>query len=359
MSNPPAIGSATGPATGNGPRASAHPGAWRAADFADLRDITFAFERRHLQALDHALVTARATGRATEAIRREDFPLDDIQDDLDSIRHRVQKQCGIVLLRGLPVARYSREDLCRMFWGLGTHFGHAVSQSLLGDRLGHVTNVSGDNPAERGYRSRRELNMHTDSDDLLMMMCLRNAKSGGQSRFVSAMTVYNEMLNGCPELLAPLMRGFRYHWRGEQAEGEDPITRFRVPVFSHCKGAFSCVYLRAFIDMAAQELGEPLSDEERTALDTFEALCERADLQLAIDLKPGDAYLVNNYTTLHSRTAFVDHARPEERRYLLRLWLKAVDGRPVVDAVRRFYRDDGITGRENAGTMYLHAHADP
>ena len=334
-----------------------HPGAWRAADFADLGSISFELESRHLRALDRALAAARATGRPIETLRREDFPLAGIHEDLESIRERVQNKSGIVLLRGLPVSRYSRDDLCRMFWGLGTHFGHAVSQSLMGDRLGHVTNVSGDNPAERGYRSRRELNMHTDSDDLLMMLCLRNAKRGGQSRFVSALTVYNELLNSHPECLAPLMRGFRYHWRGEQAEGEDPITRFRVPVFSHCKGALSCVFLRAFIDMAAEELGEPLSGEEKTALDTFEALCERADLQLAINLKPGDAYLVNNYTTLHSRTAFVDHERAEDRRYLLRLWLKAVNGRPVVDAVRRFYRDDGITERENAGTMYLHAHA--
>ena len=353
MRSHPAIGSTTGLEIGP----ITHPGAWRAADVADLSTISFELDRRHLRALDRALATARASGRAIESIRREDFPLDDIAADLDVIRDRVQNQCGIVLLRGLPVAHYSRDDLCRMFFGLGTHFGRAVSQSLMGDRLGHVTNVSGDNPAERGYRSRRELNMHTDSDDLLMMLCLRNAKRGGQSRFVSALTVYNELLNSHPECLAPLMRGFRYHWRGEQAEGEDPITRFRVPVFSHCKGALSCVFLRAFIDMAAEELGEPLSGEEKTALDTFEALCERADLQLAINLKPGDAYLVNNYTTLHSRTAFVDHERAEDRRYLLRLWLKAVNGRPVVDAVRRFYRDDGITERENAGTMYLHAHA--
>jgi len=29
----------------------------------------------------------------------------------------------------------------------------------------------------------------------------------------------------------------------------------------------------------------------------------------------------------------------------------------VVDAVRRFYRDDGITGREGASTVYVHTGA--
>lgn len=335
-----------------------HPGAWKAADFKDLRSITFELRERHLRALDRALCAARATGRATETLTREDFPLGDIAADLDTIRRRVQHERGIVLLRGLPVTRYSREDMCRMFWGLGTHFGHAVSQSLMGDRLGHVTNVSGDNPAERGYRSRRELDMHTDSDDILMMLCLQNARSGGQSRFVSALTVYNEMLATYPRLLPTLMRGFRYHWRGEQADGQEPITRYRVPVFSHCNGMMSCVFLRAFIDMAAQDLGEPLSQREKAALDVFEQLCERSDLKLALDLAPGDAYLINNYTTLHSRTAFEDYDAAQDRRYLLRLWLRAIDGRPVVDAVRRFYRDDGITAREHASTIYEHACVD-
>jgi hypothetical protein len=228
----------------------------------------------------------------------------------------------------------------------------------MGDRLGHVTNVSGDDPDERGYRSRRELNMHTDSDDLLMMLCLQNARSGGQSRFVSALTIYNEILATRPDLLPILMRGFRYHWRGEQADGEEPITSYRVPVFSQCNGVTSCVFLRAFIDMAAQDLGEPLSQLEKTALDVFEALCERADLQLALNLEPGDAYVVNNYTMLHSRTAFEDYDAPNDRRYLLRLWLKSIDNRPVIDAVRRYYRDDGITARQGAGTIYMRDHAD-
>ena len=335
-----------------------HPGAWRAADFEDRSSITFELDTRHLHALDHGLAFARATGRNVESIGPEDFPLDRIADDLERIRDEVQNGRGIVLLRGLPVERYSREDMCRMFWGLGTHFGRAVSQSLMGDRLGHVTDVSGDNPGERGYRSRRELNMHTDSDDILMMMCLQNAKRGGQSRLVSALTVYNEMLATHPELVEPLMRGFRYHWRGEQEQGETPITAFRVPVFSFRDGLLSCVYLRAFIDMAAEDLGEPLDTLEKAALDAFDRLSERADLQLTLDLEPGDAFLANNYTVLHSRTAFEDHESTERRRYLLRLWLKAHAGRPVVDAVRRFYRDDGIRKREGAGTIYVHADAD-
>jgi len=335
-----------------------HPGAWTGSDSQGLANITFELGERHLQALDRGLAAARASGRPTEELRRADFPLVGIEDDLDDLRDQVQNGRGLVLLRGLPVSRYSREDVCRMFWGLGSHFGRAVSQSLMGDRLGHVTNVSGDDPSERGYRSRRELDMHTDSDDILMMACLQDAKRGGQSRFVSALSIYNVMLAKRPDLLHILIRGFRYHWRGEQAEGEEPISRFRVPVFSFSDGVLSCVFLRAFIDMAAEDLGQPLVDEEKAALDYFQELSESAELQVALNLEPGDAYIANNYTVLHSRTSFEDYDTADKRRYLLRLWLKAVHGRPVVDAVRRFYRDDGITGREGASTVYVHAGAE-
>jgi hypothetical protein len=335
-------------------RPVAHPGVWRGSDFDDLAEITFELSHHHLAALDRALERARARRCTLEAIVRDDFPLDHMGTDLAAIRNEVMHGRGVVLLRGLPVSRYTIEDLSLLFWGLGTHFGRATSQSLLGDRLGHVTDVSGEDPNERGYRSRRELVMHTDSDDLVMMLCVNDARAGGESRFVSALTIYNELLETQPDLLCILKRGFRYHWRGEQADGEPPITDYRVPVFSERDGLVSCVYLRAFIDMASDDLGSPLSAGELAALEHFESVADDPELQLRVTLEPGDAYLINNYTVLHSRTRFVDNDPPRPRRHLLRLWLKADETRPVVDQVRRFYRDDGITKRNGASTLYVH-----
>ena len=59
-----------------------HPGAWTGSDFEDLADITFELDERHLQALDRGLGAARASGRPTEELRREDFPLVGIEDDV-------------------------------------------------------------------------------------------------------------------------------------------------------------------------------------------------------------------------------------------------------------------------------------
>ena len=43
-------------------------------------------------------------------------------------------------------------------------------------------------------------------------------------------------------------------------------------------------------------------------------------------LEPGDIQYCNNYTILHSRTSFIDHDEPDQKRHLLRIWLYVPDG---------------------------------
>ena len=112
--------------------------------------------------------------------------------------------------------------------GLGLHLGHPVSQSNLGDLVGHVVNVGGDDRRERAYRNNRSLSLHTDRCDYIGMLCLNEAKTGGVSGFCSAIAVHNEILATRPELLAPLYAGYRLHRFGEQAPGE---PRSRRPGF--------------------------------------------------------------------------------------------------------------------------------
>ena len=43
-----------------------------------------------------------------------------------------------MLLRGFPVSELDTSDVGWMYFGLGLHFGTPVSQSNMGDLLGHV-----------------------------------------------------------------------------------------------------------------------------------------------------------------------------------------------------------------------------
>ena len=49
---------------------------------------------------------------------------------------------------------------------------------------------------------------------------------------------------------------------------------------------------------------------------------EIADEQhIEMELERGDMQFVNNYVALHTRSAYIDHEEPTQKRLLWRLWL--------------------------------------
>jgi hypothetical protein len=326
--------------------------AWKPADFPSADAYTITLGEPHFAAFDAALANNRRAGRAIDALTARDFDLAPIAADVAAWRDEVLHGRGFVVLREFPRARYTDDDLGMLFFGLGTHFGRAVSQSSMGDRLGHVVDVGGKDRRERAYRNSRELTLHTDRADVVAMLCLRKAATGGLSGYASVHTIYNEILASRPELLEPLFTGFPYHRRGEEAPGEPPITPYRVPVLSESEGELSTVWLRAYIEMAAKELGTPLTDVEQAALDYFDEVGRRDDVQLHFMLEPGHAIFFNNCTMLHNRTSFEDDPDPARKRHLLRLWLMLDGARPLAPAVHAYKGTRGIVGHAGTTTYY-------
>jgi hypothetical protein len=129
------------------------PSAWRPRDLADPRAYTVDLTDAHFAAFDAALARNRAAGRAAEDATAADFAGGAIAADLDAWRNEVLHGRGFVVLRGLSGERYAVDDQAAIFWGLGTRLGRAVSQSAMGDRIGHVTDVGGKDRRERAYRT--------------------------------------------------------------------------------------------------------------------------------------------------------------------------------------------------------------
>lgn len=324
-----------------------HPSAWRGEPESVYFDLTSA----HVEALDTALAKVRSAGLGIDDVTASNFDLSPIADDVASINHELLHGRGIVILRGFPVGDYSADDIELMYWGLGCHFGAAESQSNMGDRIGRVEDVSGKDYNERAYRNSVELAMHTDLTDIIAMLSIRKAASGGLSTYVSAAAVHNEILATRPELLAPLYRGFRYHRFGAEGPGEAPVTAHRIPVLSQRDGHLSVRIVPEYVYMAAEELGEPLSDIEVESLEYFDHVATRADMRFDVMLEPGDLSLMNNFTVLHTRDAFDDGPTEAEKRLLLRLWLSSDYDRPVVDSLEMFTRA-GIEPQAGGETYY-------
>ena len=307
-----------------------HPSAWKVADFAGPSDYTIELGAAQLRDIAAAMGRIKAAGLGLDDLRREHFEVPSLHPIFAEIRSEIEDGRGFVVLRRLPVEDYSKDELGMIFWGIGTHLGRGMSQSVMGDRLGHVKDFSREDPLARAYRNKQELSPHTDRADIVGLFCLRTAKSGGVSRLCSALSLHNVMLDEQPDYLERLYRGYVWHRRGEEQPGDLPYTPYRVPVYSNTEDRVSVRYVRSYIEAGETAVGRPMDDGERAVIDCFEAISKRPELMLEFTLQPGEMYFLNNYTILHARTAFDDgDAAEDQRRHLLRLWLEAPGMRPV------------------------------
>ena len=203
-------------------------------------------------------------------------------------------------------------------------------QNAAGHLLGHVRDLgrSSDDPNTRIYQTRERQTHHTDSCDVVGLLCLRTARSGGLSNLVSSTTIFNEIRRRRPDLLRVLLDPIETDRRGEVPDGSKPY--FTIPVFNWHEGLVSAIYQRQYIESARRFEGvAPLTPVQVEALDLLDQLANDPNLNLMMELKPGDIQLVHNHTILHDRTAFEDYPEPERKRHLLRLWLAPLNARPL------------------------------
>jgi hypothetical protein len=156
-----------------------HPSAWKATDFRLPADYTMELTAAQMRGIEGAMGRVKAAYLGLDDLQREHFELPSLCAVVDEIRHQIEDGRGFVVIRRLPVEAYSKDDLSMIFWGIGTHLGRGLSQSVLGDRLGHVKDFSREDPLARAYRNKQELSPHTDSCDLVGLFCLRTRRAAG------------------------------------------------------------------------------------------------------------------------------------------------------------------------------------
>ena len=294
-----------------------------------------------IEEIDSALQHAKRA-RVSIPFGREAFPLPRFGDEIDKILHEIEHGRGFMLVRGLPRHRYTDDECELLYWGLGVHFGTPISQNARGHLLGHVRDegrVHAD-PNARGYQTHERMDFHTDllPMDIVALFCLRAAKSGGESKVVSALTIHNVLKAERPDLLEALYGDFHLDWRGEEPAGENPW--FTIPMFSVKDGRVTTRLCSLPYYESAARFGERYgpTPAQREALQLVQEIANRPELMLSMDFQEGDIQLLNNHTTLHARTAFEDYDEPGRERHLLRMWI-------AVDEQRRRPLSDRLGGR--------------
>lgn len=325
------------------------PQAWYGPDVAgNAADWTYELSAKDISEIRSAVRTAQAAELDIAALRKEHFPLDAFADRLARLRRDLLSGRGFCLVRGLPVETLSREEAAVAFWGIGTHLGLAVSQNGKGHVLGHVKDLGLDyaDPNNRGYQTSARLPYHTDYADIVGLLCLRTAREGGLSSIVSSVTVYNEMLGARPDLVEVLREPlFRTRW-GEVGSDRPPWVE--VPAFNLHENGVVTTYVRSAVRKAQLMPEVPrISAQQNEAMDYFDSLAESPRLHLDMSFERGDMQFLNNHWVLHSRTSYVDHDEPAEKRHLLRLWLACNDGPPFPPAMTESFQGLTANGRPN------------
>src|SRR5215472_10914461 len=207
--------------------------AWHGLEMARRDDWIVKLTPSHLAELEAAARPLVARGESVTSalphLTPSSFPLPTLGPLLERIREELVSGRGFALLRGLPVDLLSPLERAVLFMGLGAHVGRVRSQNARGHVLGHVYDAgrSGADPNARIYQTRERQTFHTDSCDVVGLLCLREAERGGESMLASALTIFNELWRRCPDLLARLLMPMPHDRRGEVPAGAKPW--FEIP----------------------------------------------------------------------------------------------------------------------------------
>ena len=308
---------------------------WTAEQVADPTQWTEVLSDAEIAEIDEALRVARDHIRASTGgnapgsddllqIGREQFPLPTLGTRLSRIEHELMNGRGFALLRGLPRARYSNDDMVLAYWGIGAHLGKPWPQNHHGHVLGDVTDQGktlADHTSRGNELGRIGLDYHCDGSDLVGLLCLQSAASGGLSAVANSVALHNELVRTRPDLAAELYEKQPFDFRGEQATGARGW--YLMPIFTHWGERVFIRLIGHYIMTSQRHADAPrLTDRAREALAWMHDQAESGRYSVRMDFQPGDMQFINNYHVLHGRTAYTDDRVSGKVRHLKRLWLE-------------------------------------
>jgi alpha-ketoglutarate-dependent taurine dioxygenase len=237
------------------------------------------------------------------------------------LRHGV----GLAVIDRVPVERFSADENRAVYWLLGSLLGRLVAQKWDGTMIYDVRDTG--KALDYGVRrsvTNLELQFHTDAPwltlppELVGLLCLSPAREGGVSRFLSLVTVHNELRRRHPGLLPRLYRPFPWDRQAEHAPGDDKVAW--QPVFQSDGRDLLVRYNEVLILNAPVLTGVSLDPEGREALTAMRALIESPEHSVELTIEKGQIQYLNNRQFAHSRTTFKDAEEPHLKRHLIRLW---------------------------------------
>lgn len=175
-------------------------------------------------------------------------------------------------------------------------------------------------------KTKAETGYHTDSTakhyfpDIIGLLCLQPAKSGGESLITNAANLLHYITNEHPELKDLLHQSWcRDVITPGTINNTEAILANDIPIYQYdADGGVIFRYMRYWIESALVKLGREIPSELSQSLDIIDNYFADPEHAMCFRLERGDMLFVNNRFLCHNRTAFEDGEKP---RVYVRAWI--------------------------------------
>ena len=301
------------------------PSAWKGNEILNSQYWNYQLSREEIAEIEAAI-------HAIQLDRSQPLKFDRLKKVFEGISEELENGKGAVLLKGIPVDRYSTEEIADVYMALCEQMGTLVRQShsdfnsdsasrKRSQFVGYVrAETSG--TSKEGKQSNDPYQFHTDRADAISLLCIRQAREGGESRLASATAIYNEIIQTHPDIARELFKDMPWIYEGEKGWMSYPLWHIH-------QGKFTTQYSTAYVHLSQFVSGAPkLTQKQKEGID----LLQETGLKVGIEFKlnPGDWLIANNHTVYHARSSW-EMELGESDRFLLRIWYSPFNSRGLPD----------------------------
>ena len=307
----------------------AAPRAWHGPDLVE-DDFKVVLPAECVAELEAMIAEQKKAPVPTLVLLPEHFQMDACRRLLGGVRDRLDSGLGFVILDRLPLERWRKQDVIDVYWLLASLLEVPVAQEWKGTMIYDVRwDGQGYGADTRAALTPEGLDMHNDSSmgeapaNYISLLCLKTAKSGGMSSLASAYAAHNYFLSQQPQLLARLYQPF---YRDKQ-EYQAPDANNWYPIFAAETAGLRIRFNQRVIRRGYQKTNRVLDQDGAAAVELLNNFLTDPAHRHDFWIEPGQIQILNNRSIVHGRTPYEDFSEPEQRRHLVRLWLRAGDRR--------------------------------
>ena len=301
--------------------------AWLRADI-QREDWFFELPPECLAELKRVLPDLRRQKTRIEQIDAGGYALPACRAFMRRVQSALDDGVRFAVVDRLPMDDLTDDEAQALYWILSCFLARPVQQKLTGTMIYKVHDTgqkAGPGTGVRPDQTNMDQYFHNDNSynttppEYVALLCVRPAKSGGISHVISFYTVNNELLRVHQNVIPRLYRPFWFDRQKENLPGEPDVMS--APMFSY-DGR-----LRARLGLFQVNGGytlqnQPLDREAAEAIDALKSVFRNESLTFDFVMERGQMQFVNNRELCHRRTQFEDFDNPEEKRLLMRLWLR-------------------------------------